>query len=361
VLWRDESTDQEWLLSGRDIFVLASGTAHRGLVSCPRLMLGREHAVLCTTSRLAAVEAVLQQAGCNGWTQLDENDGALRGWLVLRNVLPHRPVPWTDSADILNVLKPLPEVEIALEGGICLGYTSWLTEHPPAIRVYGDPDDTRAVRIDGQDATASDDGRYTVPGWDSTGAHQVWCNGATRTYSLLRREPPSQAWAAFSLPTPGGRGSGRIAICGPLVRAFTDPEVDGEDAATSEIIQVPPTNPVLLGSLPGQLFVAHSRSDVRGAQCIASSPFAPVWALPAQPLRCDKRENRVRLIGEPLAPGDGSGALNAPALRSSVEQWCSAIRDAGRKGLAVEPATPAVADLWRCYKRYARDLWRRRR
>ncbi len=361
VLWRYEATDQEWLLSGREIFVLASGTAHRGLVSCPRFVLGREHALLCTAERLAAVEAVLRQAGCDGWTQLDENDGAPIGWLVLRGVIPRRPVPSADGADILNVLRPLPAFEIALEGGVCLGYTSWLAEHPPSIRVYGDPEHVGTVLIDGQNATSSEDGRYVAPGWDSAGAHQVWCSGATRTYSLVRCDLPVQAWRAFTFPTPGTRIRGRIAICGPLVRALADPATDGEDAATSEIIQVRPANPVLLGSLPGEVVVAHSRSDVRGAQCIVSSPFAPVWALPAQPLLCDKSANRVLLVGEPLAPGGGSGDTSATASRLSIQLWCSAIGDAGRKGLAVEPATPAVADLWRRYRRYARDLWRRSR
>ncbi len=357
VLWRDEATGQEWLRSGREIFVLTSGTAHRGLVTCPRLVLGREHAVLCTTTRLAAVEGVLREAGCEGWRTLDDNDGAPRGWVLLCDVLPRRPVQWTDNSDILNGLRPLPQVEIALEGGIRLGYASWLAEHPPSIRVYGDPDHTGAVQIDGHNATASADGCYTAPGWDSVGPHQVWCNATTRTFSLVRREPLPQSWAAFSFPTPGAR-DGRIAICGPLVRAFTDPQADGEEAATSEIIQVGPANPVLLGSVPGQVLVTHPRPDVRGAQCIVSSPFAPVWAIPAQPLRCDKRENRVRLIGEPWPPGEGSGEVTARITRPSIEQWCSAIRDAGRKGLAVEPADPAVTELWRRYRRYARELWR---
>ncbi len=361
VLWRYGATGQEWLLSGREIFVLASGTAHRGLVSCPRFVLGREHAVLCTVGRLAAVDAVLRQAGCDGWRQLDENDGAPAGWLVLRGVIPRHPVPPTDRADILNVLRPLPEIEIELEGGVCLGYASWLAEHPPAICVYGDPDHVGTVQIDGQTATSSEDGGYVAPGWDSVGAHQVWCSGAIRTYSLVRCDLPVQVWRAFAFPIPASRDRGRIAICGPLVRALVDPAMDGEDAATSEIIQIRPANPVLLGSSPGEVVVAHSRSDVRGAQCIVASPFAPVWALPAQPLLCDKSANRVLLVGELLAPGEASGDISATASGSSIQRWCSAIRDAGRKGLTVEPATPAVADLWRRYRKYARDLRRRSR
>jgi hypothetical protein len=360
VLWRDEATGQEWLLSGREIFVLTAGTAHRGLVSYPRLVLGREHAVLCTTTRLPAVESVLREAACEGWTTLDDNDGAPRGWALLRDVLPRRPIPWTDNSDILNALRPLPQVEIALEGGICLGYASWLAEHPPSIRVYGDPDHAGAVQIDGHTATASVDWCYTAPGWDLVGHHQVWCKGASRTYSLVRCEPPSQSWVAFSFPTPGTRGK-RIAICGPLVRACTDPQADSEEAATSEIVQVPPRNPVLLGSVPWQVVVAQPRLDIRGAQCIVSPPFAPVWAIPAQPLKCDKREDRVRLIGGLLPPGNGSVDVTARNSRPSIERWCRAILDAGRKGLTVEPADPAVAELWLRYRRYARDLWRRLR
>src|SRR5262249_36289264 len=143
------------------------------------------------------------------------------------------------------------------------------------------------------------------PRWDTVGIHQVWCNGASRTYSLLRREPSSQAWAPFSFPSPGGRSGGRIPGSGPPPRGCTRPEADGEDVETTEIIQVSPANPVLLGSLPGQIVTTHARSDLRDAHCIVSSPFAPLWALPAQPLLCNKKDNRVRLVGEPLAPGDG--------------------------------------------------------
>ena len=361
VVWRDEETGQEWLLPGREVFVLASGTTHRGLVSCPRLVLGLEHAVLCTTPRLPAVEEVLGQSGCHGWTQLLEDDGTPRGWVALRGVVPRDPVPLADSADTLNVLRPLPQVEICLDGGICLGYSSWLAGHPPTIRVYGDPDHTGGVLIDGQEATASDDGCYTAPRWDSPGSHQVWCKGATRAYSLVNREPSSETWAAFSLPSPSDRGGGRIVICGPLVRALTEPNVIGENDAMREIFQVRADNPVLLGSLPWQVAVAHPRSDARGAQCIASAPFSPVWALPAEPLRCNKKHNCVRLIGEPLPPGDSQGAPHGPASHSSFVKWCRLIRDAASKGLAVEPATPATAELWSRYKRYARALLRRSR
>ena len=181
-VWQDEGTGQEWLLSGREIYVLASGSAHRGLVTCPRLLLGREHAVLCTSKRLPEVITSLQQTSCNDWKQLDENDGVPQGWFVIRGIVPRSTVPLVENSDILNILRPLPQIEINLEGGIPLGYTSWLATHPPSIRVYGDPDHIQRVTINGQDATLSNDGCYTAPGWDEVGDHQIWCNGTSKSY-----------------------------------------------------------------------------------------------------------------------------------------------------------------------------------
>ena len=65
--------------------------------------------------------------------------------------VPQRPVPLSSDADILNVLRPVPEIEIALEGGIRLAYNSWLLGHPPAIRIYGAPEHTESVLIDGKE------------------------------------------------------------------------------------------------------------------------------------------------------------------------------------------------------------------
>jgi hypothetical protein len=358
-VWTHEATGQEWLLSGREIFVLAQG-AHRGSVSCPRLVLKREHVVACTTSKIPAVEQVLREAGCTGWAQFGKDDGLPDGWVVLRAVVPTRPVPLVDDDDILNVLRPLPGVEIELEGGVRLGYNTWLAGHPPSIRVYGDPEHTQRVFIDGQEAALSAEGCYTVPGWDGVDSHHVWCSSASSTYSLVRCESNWNIWPAHSFPHLDGQ-HGRIGICGPLVGAFAVDSSSGERTARFDVIQVPPTNPVLLGPCPGDVFVATPRSDLRGAQCIVSPPFEPVWALPAQPLLCDKQASRILLVGKPAEPGSGTPRDGRGNEQHTLERWCKSLLDANRKGLPIEPGTLASADLWRRYKVYARDLWRRRR
>ena len=359
-VWRDPDTGQEWMLSGREVFVLAHGTTHRGFLSCPRLALGRDHVVLCTVGRLSAVGDALRAAGCADWTQLGEDDGAPPGWLVLRKIRPQRPVPLSSEADILNVLRPVPEIEIALEGGIRLAYNSWLLGYPPAIRIYGAPERAVAVLIDGKKATGSEQDGYTVPDWDVEGDHQVSCSITTKSYSLVHCKTIWTYWPAYSFSLRNSGGEDReFQFCGPLVRPVA---INAQLAqlAQRQVTQVPPTNPVLLGACPGEVFFAHRRMEVRGAQCLGLPPFDPLWALPAQPLQCDKRTNRILLVGEPIA--ESNGASRQPLKNHpDLERWCRLVLDASRKGLAVEPASPATHRLWRDYKLRARSLWRRLR
>jgi hypothetical protein len=355
-VWMDNSTGQEWILAGREIFVLAKGTTHRGFISCPRLVLGREHVVLCTTSRLPEVERILTEAGCDRWSQWGESDGAPAGWTVLcerdnagnvRGLVPRNPLP-LDGADILDVLRPLPEIEIVLEEGVRIGYNSWLSGEPPTVRIYGDVEGTQTVLIDGHEATRSAQGAYTAPGWDETGVHQVWCGGITSKYSLITGESNLRPWPAHSF--------GRVTICGPLVRPFTDD--DPSDRSDRQVIEIATTNPVLLGAQPGEIFIASPRRDVLGARCITSPSFYPIWALPAQPLHCDKESTRVLLIGDFVVPRTDPVPLGRRNGAPAVEHWWRVILEASQKGLSVTPETSAATGLWNQYKRRARELRR---
>jgi hypothetical protein len=253
-----------------------------------------------------------------------------------------------DGPQILNVLRPLPEIDIALEGGVPLGHSSWLAGCAPAIRVIGDTRYTQKVLIDGKEATIGVDGTCCAPGWDEPGHHQVWCSNMSRSYSLIRREGPWDAWPAYVYHSPSG--GDRVAICGPLVRPLSTDDNLREVGHRPEV----ENNPVLLGPIPGQVFVAVPRQDVRGAYSFASPPFDPVWALPLQPLRCDKTSQRILLVGDSRAPENGVAPFSTS--RGSVLQWYRLILDASRKGLLVEPL--AARDLWLSYRRFARSLRR---
>src|SRR3990172_5057323 len=133
----------------------------------------------------------------------------------------------------------------------------------------------------------------------------------------------------------------RPAICGVLVRP---PRVAPKE---SRAVVVPASNPILLGAVPGQIHSCGVRGDVRVASCAGFPWFDPVWAIPANTLRCDKRVARVLLIGGPR-PVVGRetpqrvGVLKRPPRKRreharNIEAWCSAILTAGRKGLRTEP------------------------
>ena len=351
--WTDCERGQEWVLSRREVFVLASGTEHRGFVSCPRLVVGREHLVLCAATQLAAVEGELREAECSSWIELGEDDGVPAGWKVLRAVRPQRPVPPGADSHIFNVLRPLPDIEIALEGGIRLAHNQWLFGYPPEIHIYGDPAHTGEVLIDGAKAVRAEQGGYEVSGWDSEGDHRIWCGSTSKSYSLIRGKSSWERWPAHSFSLPSAtRKDEKLALCGPVVwSSAIEFHADHRRA-----IQVPPSNPVLLGSQPGEVYFAYRRPDVRGALCLGSPPFNPVWALPDQPLQGDKRKDRILLVGEALAAHNDAGAQQRAGSSGDVECWYQMILNAGRKGLAVEPESWETDQLWRSYKQLARRL-----
>lgn len=353
LVWENLNSGQEWLLSGREVFVLAHNTTHRGFVSCSRLVLGRNHVVLCTATQLEPVENALRVAGCADWSQLREEDGPPAGWRLLREVVPQKPVPLSNDADIMNILRPLPDVEVALEGGIRLAYNTWLLGYPPAIHVYGAPEHTETVLIDGREAAVSELGVYTVPGWDAEGNHRISCGNTSKSFSLVRSGANWAYWPAYSFAIRNWGGQHAFEFCGPLVR----PVATGKPIRRP-VLQVPATNPVLLGPRPGEVLFARPRTDVRGAQCLGLPPFDPVWAVPPNPLRCDKRKNRVLLVGDPELRL--SRPISEPTgSRLDLERWCQAILDANRKGLAVVPTSSD--QLWREYRQLARSLRRNSR
>ena len=82
-------------------------------------------------------------------------------------------------------------------------------------------------------------------------------------------------------------------------------------------------------------------------------PFDVVWALPAQPLTCNKKTARIlQFADKPLMP-------HRAGTRPLV--WCSAILDASRKGLRIEGGSAESAERWSEYKKTARNIWRGRR
>jgi hypothetical protein len=272
-VWTDEGADGQftWSLSGRELFVLAARSDVSGFVSQPCLDLGRSHVVLCSSRIGSEVQAAVRAAGANSTAVIDESMGAPPGWIVIRDVVPITAVNPLGGSDLLNALRPVPHIEISLEEGIRIRHLNWLEGHPPMIRVYGDPQHTDEVRIDGQLATLGTANNYLVRGCDSVGQHSVWCAGSIKSYTIVPFSASWERWDAFTFPVRYGSPE-KISLCGPLVH-----KANSEGGSSEPSVVVPATNPVLIGSVPGDFAVGHRVSDVRATVLVASPPFRPVW------------------------------------------------------------------------------------
>lgn len=324
-----------WLLTGRELYVLARHPRASGFVSTNRLALGRSHVVLCGVELLQQVEAILREAGCEGYTKLAEADGIPSGWVGLRGVSPAKAIALSLGSDPFYAIKPAPDIEIDLEGGICLRGSVWLSGYPPEIKLFGESGGAVKVLIDGKEAKRTAKGMLIVEGYDVPGQHTVYCEGlsCSRSYSIEEAPDSWQRWPAYRF--------GQADVCGPLVQPASD-------AAGGRAVTVPMSNPVLLGAQPGEIFYCSRR----GVACWKGFvPFEVVWALPAQPLRCDKKISSIlQFANVPVAP--------AKTRTKRGLDWSVAILDASRKGLRVENSFPDSPARWREYKKVARKIWR---
>ena len=324
-----------WLLTGRDLYVLASNARASGFVSTNRLGLGRSHVVLCTAELLEKTETILNDAGCKGYTRLSEEEGIPAGWTGLRGVKPTKALPLEPGSDPFYAIKPAPDIEIDLDGGIRLGGFVWLAGYPPKIKVLGESAVTVRALIDGKEARRSVEGLLTSEGYDLPGNHSVYCEGLSCSHSYSMEEAPDawERWPAYRFR----KGD----ICGPVVELAPEPRGGGA-------VSVPMSNPVLLGANPGEIFYCSRRGVARWKGFV---PFDVVWALPAQPLRSDKKSaNILQFSSAPVVP--------VKVQTKAAVEWSVAILDASRKGLKIANGTPESAVSWRDYKKTARSIWR---
>jgi hypothetical protein len=349
--WHGDGPERRfrWALAGRELYVLGARDGLSGFVSVPRLVLGAQHIVLCTRHILQRVVEVLQGCCATMPAAFDEQDGLPAGWVGLRPVVPALALPPSAAGDILDALRPAPEISIALEGGIRLQYSQFLAGYPPKVRVYGSLPAYAQVLIDGKPAEKADE-TFTAAGWDAPGEHVVACGAVSRTYMIVTPEDGWESWPAYSFSLPTGRRlAAAPSICGALVGEGERPQ--------PPVVLVPASTPVLLGAQPGQLYAAPVRQDIRMAVCPAFPGFSPVWAVPQEPLLADKGTGRILLL-DPSVPAAPDRHARPWRPSSAALQWCKVILDCGRKGLIVEPPDEAARQLWRSYRALARSLWK---
>lgn len=342
-----------WMLSGRDIVVLAPGDELSGFVSAPRLLLGADHVVLFRETRREEVEQALREAGVEGGSVLDWSEGSDGGWIGLGGVRPKIAVAPSGDGDILDVLRPAPDARISLTGGIRITRSAWLSGYPPSIRILGDAAGVGPVRIDESVSTVDSDGTYRVEGWDTKGRHAISCLCGRKEYEIADGLESWDPWDAYtwSAGDASSQEGMRPAICGLLVRA------PSERRQGARLFTVPIANPLLVGSVPGQVHMCDSRNDLRSRTAVGYPPFEPVWAIPFDPLHCDKHVSRVLRVGS-LVPFPGDTNRRSGKQADLLLAWARAVLDATRKGLLVEPADEESRSLWKAYRDEARAIWR---
>ena len=339
-----EDHNIRWTLAGREIYVLA-GRPESGIsafVSTTRLLLGEEHIVLCTKGIEEAVRRAIVEAGCADALMFDENQGVPNGWLLFRNVNPTTALLHNPADGILNILRPVHDVEIELHGGIRIQYLQWLLGHPPQVRLRGQHDNLE-VMIDQQAATHDENRNYTVPGWDTQGFHRAACGGATASYELI--DPPLE-WDRFSAFTYKTRADSlfQTNVCGPLVST--------ELQSTVLLERIGGT--YLLGPVPGQVAFAAPAPGVRVPAFLGAADFPIVWAVPASPLLANKETSSIKLFRHELP--EVCKDLSKPS--AAVRLWASLVMEASYKRLQIDPAKDDARSLWLKYKSVARRIKR---
>jgi hypothetical protein len=362
VSWEGRSQVGEkfrWSLGGRDVFVLAAHSQLSGFVDTNRLELNERHVVLCTEEMETAVQAILTSAGVVGTTQLTSEQGAPRGWLALRNVIPRRVVEPPEVADTLDCLRPIADAELILEGGIRVQGNTWLAGFPPSIRIRGDALTVGEVRIDRKVAIQNNSGAFQSGDWDRLGSHFVACSVGTATYIVVEPGRDWRAWPAHNWTLGEDEAAAKLAdrpsVCGALVIP------PAARSTTSGSVVVPLTNSVVLGALPGEMEVCKPMHDRTSKHCVGFPAFRPVWALPLDAMHCKKKTSGVIFLAPSLIPAPSREDARRTPLHGGVLAWCNAILSASRKGLVPTSGDPAVAALWASYRDTARLLRRRLR
>jgi len=342
VLFRqaDGEKQHRWQLSNRAVHVLAAQQGFAGPTSTTRITLQRRHIVLCRSAWVDPVVQVLAESQSDPFSVFSEDMGAPTGWKFLWPVSPTHPVEPVLGDDILNLLRPQADVELTLEHGIRIHDSVWLAGYPPDIRLSGVLNGAEAVHIDAQLAVQDAEGFFATAGHARPGTHIVSCAGQTRTYSIDEPDAEWERWDAYSFP----RGT----ICGA---SFLSPL-----KAEQRLITVPATSRVLVGTEPGQVFFCQL---TRGTDWTGLVPFDPVWALPSDPLHCDRGKARVVLLNASLVQG-GRQPLSGRCSIELHRQWTQAITDCCRKRLQMSPSDERTLSLWRDYAALARSSWKRR-
>jgi hypothetical protein len=317
---------RRWVRTRRTLHVFSERPGVAGFASLPRVVIGQENVVLCTTEACSAVLDLCRATGAD--TPLEvAGSGIPAGWQCFRNYWPKRPASLDGVEEFLLALNPMPDAAIELCGGIPVGRSTWIADRPPVIRLIGAEATEGEVTIDGGPAVHTEQG-WMAPGWNAPGRHLVRYLGLSRSYEIAVPEDRWDFW-------PAHQAEGLYA-CGAAV---TD-----ASGTRSLVLRVPGC--WLLGPQPGQ--IAWAAPSAYGS-AIATPLFDPVWAILP---RVGRTRPRPRMLVHSTPPLETSQGTPQAALR----QWREILRNSVAKLQDLEADA-----LWQQYRRAASALKERRR
>ena len=200
--------------------------------------------------------------------------------------------------------------------------------------------------IDDQPANLASDGAFESPGWDM------------RENTVLVRRPSGDIFASHD---GGGVGTLALPMISAPVRRFVARALTGLMAHVGDRFASRLQIRLLVGARPGDIFRCQSQRDVRSETILALVPFAPVWALPIDPVHADKRSARLVPLdsAEPVSAVEHSNRTRR--ISRALRIWVTVVNDAGRKQLALSVESVEAKALWRRYRVLAKQLWKKMR
>jgi len=332
----------KWTLAQRDVYVLGVVPDFGGYVTVSRLVIGEEHVILCDSALRGSVADALAAAGCAAFSEVNSTDGIPDGWIAFRNVNPTKPVPALNDGGILDTLRPLADLEIALRHGIKVDRSDWLLGHGPTIILHGDVAAAGVVLIDGQPAAINDAGVCDAPGKGDIGEHTVWSASKFRSYRIVEGLQEWEAW-------PAHRPSNSV-VCGAAVFPMS-----GSKGHERGLI-VPSRDAVLIGARVGEIHHCLPDPRSRSSSNVVFPAFDPIWLIPRFPLRCDRA---IPVIHTSTTLSTPNAQTPDGSVRRSLREWCRLILDAHHRRLVVEPSNATTEALWNAYEQVAHAHWRR--
>lgn len=315
-----------WVRTGRTLHVFSERPGIPGFSSVPRVVIGQENVILCTTGISGDVLTFCATTGTDHLVEVT-GPGVAEGWRCFRGYRPKHPAESASAEEILLALNPLPDAAIELSDGISVSRGSWIADRPPAVRIIGVEPAEGEVEIDGRHA-AFDGTCWTAPGWNQPGRHVVRYAGLSRAYDIVEGEDSWPAWPAHD--------GQQFSVCGAAVSSRL--------GARAIVLSLPGC--WLLGAEPGQ--VCWADPAVYGT-AIAAPAFEPVWAILP---RVGRTRPAPRLL-VPVALPPPPAARTPPA---ALRRWLQLLCDA-----PAHLAEPEADVLWQLYRHAARSLKAERR